>query len=114
MRAPDVLRDVYLRVATLLIAALVATIAAFVYIFLGSSDHLIVLYGSGAGDPRFLGSVRDVWGILGVAVFIATVNLWLANAFYHRVRSLSYLVGYATLFFAVLLFVAVAAIISTN
>ncbi|MEK7554990.1 MAG: hypothetical protein AAB518_03335 [Patescibacteria group bacterium] len=114
MCAPDVFRDIYLRTTVLLVGALGATIAILTYLFLGSTTHLVVLYGSDTEGLRFLGNVRDVWGILGVGTLIGVMNFLIANALYRRARVLSYLLAYATLFFAVLLFIAVAAIIASN
>lgn len=114
MHAPDIFRDIYLRVTTLLVAALFAVISTLSYMFLGSSDELIVLYGASVENPRFLGNVSDVWGIIGIFALLVGVNLSLANAFYRRIRTLSYFLGYATLFLSVLLFIAIAVIISAN
>lgn len=114
MYVPDIFRDLYLRVTTLIITGLFAAISTLTYVFLGISNDIIVLYGPNSENPRFLGNSTDVWGILGIFLLVIFINLCLAESFYCRIRTVSYFIGYATLFIAVLLFIAVAVIISAN
>jgi len=89
-------------------------IAIFAYLQLRGVDHFLVLYTSGAGSPNFLGTVGDVWSIIGAAFVAVLVNGFLIHILHPRSRFLAQLFALGTLFFSILIFIAVAGIIAVN
>ena len=114
MKTPVILKNRYLAL-TFLAAAII--LAAGFFIFgtnLWDNQNLLVIHFDSFRGANFFGDRRDVLDILITASIIWLINLVLANEFYLRERILSYLMAGSTLFFSVLILIAVNVIININ
>jgi hypothetical protein len=114
MKTPIILKNQYLAL-TFLAAAII--LAAGFFIFgtnLWDNPNLLVIHFDSFRGANFFGDRRDVLDILITASIIWLINLVLANEFYLKERILSYLMVGSTLFFSVLILIAVKGIINVN
>lgn len=107
-------RDLVLRLTFGASLGFLLFITVLTAIKLRGMDHLILIYSGGMNGPNFLGTIRDVWGIIGTGFMVVIVNAFLAVVLRRRVVFFSRLIGVATVVFSILIFIAVAAIISAN
>ena len=94
------------------ILLIIATI--LVYLSLGEVSNFIVVGIDVFRGLNFLGSVGDVWSVLGIGLAINLINLFLAAAFYHREWFLAYLLAFVSLFISLLILIAIGTIITVN
>ena len=115
MRKPSpLLNDVYLRVALVASAALLLIAFAMAYRKFAPIDHLLVIQFEGGRGIDLLGSKYDVFSLLGAGLLVCGINTWLSHVLYGKVRALSYLLAFFTVFFAALLLLVTAVIIRVN
>jgi hypothetical protein len=107
-------RDPYLRGAV--IAALIPLLLAggIAIRSFGGEQHLLVIHFTGGHSLDFFGTVTDIFEIIVTAFVVMGLNVALVLAFYSRVRPFAYLLSFFNIFFAILILIAVAVIISVN
>ena len=84
------------------------------YDFLTEENQLLVIHFDAFRGIDFLGDKFDVFNVLWISLLITLVNFFLSAILYYRERFLSYLIEYFNIFFALLILIAVAVIISVN
>ncbi|MDO8601948.1 MAG: hypothetical protein Q7R62_02385 [bacterium] len=100
----------------LFLAAFVVLVAALgmAYVQLAEHDALLILHFDGYRGIDFLGSKFDVFNIIFLGIGITILNYLLARGIYRRSAVLAQIIAGATVFFSLLIFIAVAVIISVN
>lgn len=87
---------------------------ATAYVKLAESNYLLVIHFDSFRGIDFFGSRGDVFGILLVGVAVNIVNFLLAYFIYQREKFLSQVLSWFSVFFSLLILIAVGVIISIN
>lgn len=87
---------------------------AISYTPLAEESQLLVIHFDAFRGIDFLGDKFDVFNVLWISLLVTLVNFFLSAILYYRERFLSYLIEYFNVFFALLILIAVAVIISVN
>lgn len=100
----------------LFLAAFVILVFALgiAYVKLAEHDALLLLHFDAYRGRDIFGSRTDVFNVIFIGMGIVTLNYLLARATYVRKAILAYLLGGASVFFSLLIFIAVLVIISVN
>ncbi len=109
-----IMSDSFISVPLIGALAVLLTASIAVYASLRNTDHLLVIHFVGGGGIDFLGDLGDMVSIIASAIVASLVNSALIFFFYPRIQILSRLIAFFTLFFAVLILIAVGVIISVN
>ncbi len=109
-----IFKDKYLRIIFCLSSAILLVVFLLISLKFWNVKKLIIIHFDAYKGIDFLGSRLDVFGILITAVVIFLINFFLSNLLFYRERFLSYIFAAVTLFFVILILIAVAAIISVN
>ena len=104
----------YLRIAYIIICVLAVLIGMVLYVNLTKADHILIVHFDSFRGIDFLGKPSTVWGIYFFALAISAINIWLSRVFHNRLPFFSYLFAYFTIFFWILISIAIAVIISVN
>lgn len=110
----DILHDKYLRVVFGLAFAVAAASIFLVAWGLEPGASRFILHFTRDTGVDVFGSRREVFSIPATGFVILAVNLALAAFLYRRERFLSFLFGFGSLGFAILLFIAVSVIVAVN
>lgn len=86
----------------------------FASYWLNPSDKFLILHFDVYRGIDLFGSIDMLYELLSFGVFVVLANYFLGSVLYVRARFFSYVVATATLFFSVLLFIAVSVIILVN
>ena len=103
-----------MRTPLVLSAILMITGFAAAYVQLANSDYLLVIHFDSFRGVDFFGNRADVFGILWVGLAINAVNFLLSYVFYEREKFLSLVISWFSVFFSLLILIAVSVIISIN
>ncbi|MBI2515214.1 hypothetical protein HYV91_03500 [Candidatus Wolfebacteria bacterium] len=97
-------------------AAIFALFLGFVFVYIHFADFngLVIIHFDSREGIDFLGSVKDVFGILASAFIMIVVNLFLSNFLYYRERFLAYVFAFVSLALAILILIAISVIVSIN
>ncbi len=76
--------------------------------------HLLIVHFDAFRGIDFLGSRRDVFGIVLTAFAASALNFLLAKTFQSRSRFLAAAIAYSTLVFAVFVLAAISMIVANN
>jgi len=93
---------------------IISALVGFVGLPEDPGGPLIIRFDVPTGQVGLLGGAATFFGILGVVVFIATLNFVLALEMYNRERFLSYAIGAITLVVTLLFLVASIYIAAIN
>lgn len=97
------------------IAVVILVIAfSFFYVRLADIEHLIIIHFESLQGVDFLGSKREVVGILMTSLVLNVINFLLAAFLYNRQRLLSYLISLMNIFISLLILLTIIVIISVN
>jgi len=98
------------------VVALILLVIAFSYAYVNFADFqgLLIVHFDSYRGADFLGEPKDVFGILGVALAVLIINGFIADELYWRERFLAYIIAYGSVFFSLLILIAVLVIISVN
>ncbi len=108
------MRDTYIKWALAITLALFLVAAGSVYFYLNTHGQLLVIHFNHTSGIDFLGVKNQVFYILASGLAIILINIFLALAFYERIKFLAYIVSFFNLFLTSLLLIAAAVIISVN
>lgn len=109
-----VFKDKYLRTIFCLSSVILLIILLLICLKFWNIQGPVIIHFDAYKGIDFLGSRFDVFGIFISALIIFIINLFLAEYLFYRERFLSYLFVSASLFFVILVLIAVATIISVN
>lgn len=87
---------------------------SFFYVRLADVEHLIIVHFESLRGVDFLGSKKEVVGILASGLVLNFINFLLAAFLYNRQRFLSYLIGLVNVFISLLILLTIIVIISVN
>jgi len=96
--------------------SLVVLVVAFslFYVRLAEIEHLLIIHFESLRGVDFLGSKKEVVGILISGLVLNIINFLLAAFLYNRQRLLSYLIGFMNIFISFLILLTIIVIISVN
>ena len=107
-------KDIFLYLGYFVSLLLILIGFAVSYNSLTEESQLLVVHFDAFRGIDFLGDKFDVFNVLWIGLLVTLVNFFLSAALYYRERFLSYLIEYFNIFFALLILIAVAVIISVN
>lgn len=92
---------------------LIFTSGLAVYKLSEQKEFLILHFDPYRGIDMF-GDIRVVYQILGMSAIVFVINFFLASSMFNRERFFSYIIGFGTLLFSVLLLIGISVIILVN
>jgi hypothetical protein len=114
MVIPNIIRDRYLLVVFSASWFLLVLNLILVYLQLGDITTPLIIHFDVYKGIDFLGSRKDVFGILASGATMLLINLLLAEFFYRRERFLSYILTFLSLILSILILIATSVIVSVN
>ncbi|MBI5306703.1 hypothetical protein HZB04_03940 [Candidatus Wolfebacteria bacterium] len=109
-----IIKDKYLRAVFGLSFLLLIFLLAIVFAKLRDISAPLIIHFDVYRGIDFFGGKLEIFGIIATAFIAVVINFLLADFFYWRERFLSYVLGFGSLAFVILILIAVGVIVNIN
>ncbi|MDD5431062.1 MAG: hypothetical protein PHP03_02450 [Candidatus Pacebacteria bacterium] len=111
---PRIVKDKYTIIPFLAAGVFLVLAFSVAYVNLADISGILIIHFDKFKGVDFFGTSGDIFNVIFVGALITLINSLLASMLYFRERFFSYILGFSSAFFAMLIFIGILAIISVN